>query len=92
MAQISDKFYIMVLVLSFLLILSHTESRILTAAGGKTDAVLNCTNAVGAESGDTCQGVATQFNLTLDEFLAVNPNINCDSMFVGQWLCIAGSA
>nr|GMD73582.1 lysM domain-containing protein ARB_03442 [Ipomoea batatas] len=90
MAQISDKFYIMVLVLSFLLILSHTESRILT--GGKTDAALECTNAVGAESGDTCQGVATQFNLTLDEFLAVNPNINCDSMFVGQWLCIAGSA
>nr|GLL43130.1 lysM domain-containing protein isoform X2 [Ipomoea trifida] len=90
MAQIS--FYSMVLVLSFLLILSHTESRILTAndhdtaAGGKTDA--KCTNAVGAESGDTCQGVATEFNLSLEQFLGVNPNINCDSMFVGQWLCI----
>ncbi|KAL5977015.1 hypothetical protein ACLOJK_021353 [Asimina triloba] len=29
---------------------------------------------------------------TAEDFCAINPNLDCDNLFVGQWLCVAGSA
>ena len=51
-----------------------------------------CESVVGVADGDTCSGIAQQFGLTSDFFGSVNPNINCDDLFVGQWVCVAGTA
>lgn len=54
-------------------------------------ATVTCTTVYGTEKGDTCSAVAEKFKLPADAFLAINPNINCVKIFVGQWLCIDGS-
>ncbi|KAH7566066.1 hypothetical protein JRO89_XS08G0077600 [Xanthoceras sorbifolium] len=51
-----------------------------------------CNTVVGVASGDTCYDLAKQFKMTTELFYAVNPNINCDALFVGQWVCVAGTA
>ncbi|MCD9643714.1 hypothetical protein HAX54_031372 [Datura stramonium] len=79
------------LFLSFLLIALVVESRQIAIAG-KNDANLVCNSVYGAALGDTCAGVAAEFKLTVIEFGALNPNMNCDDIFVGQWLCVDGSA
>ncbi|KAK9924670.1 hypothetical protein M0R45_033024 [Rubus argutus] len=50
-----------------------------------------CNSVYGAEAGDTCTSVVQKFRLSLQFFLSINPNINCDSFFVGQWLCTDGT-
>ncbi|KAG5570052.1 hypothetical protein H5410_059818 [Solanum commersonii] len=77
--------------LSFLLIALAVESR-QTAISGKNDAKLVCNSVHGAELGDTCASVGNRFKLTGIEFGALNPNMNCLDIFVGQWLCVNGSA
>ncbi|THF94201.1 hypothetical protein TEA_029971 [Camellia sinensis var. sinensis] len=52
----------------------------------------NCDTVYGVEIGDTCFSVTQQFNLTTEFFTEINPNLVCDKVFVGQWLCIVGSA
>ncbi|KAG8365459.1 hypothetical protein BUALT_Bualt18G0107000 [Buddleja alternifolia] len=59
--------------------------------GIKATSTLSCDTVVGVQSGDTCFGIAETFNLTTTLFDAINPNLNCTSIFVGQWLCIDGS-
>ncbi|KAM7493464.1 hypothetical protein LguiB_028073 [Lonicera macranthoides] len=89
---IPSKFISLVLVLYFLLIISMVESRHLGVGFRKIDAAtINCDAVYGQEDGDTCFSVAQTFNLSLDSFLEINPNINCDAIFVGQWLCVDGS-
>nr|GLL43127.1 lysM domain-containing protein ARB_03442-like isoform X1 [Ipomoea trifida] len=78
MAKISP----MLSALSFLLIL------LAAVVVGKGDAKAECDQVYGQEFGDTCSSIADKFNLSLDSFLAINPNINCDSIFVGEWLCV----
>ncbi|KAI6703856.1 hypothetical protein NL676_012992 [Syzygium grande] len=48
---------------------------------------LKCESVYGVKSGDTCLGVANMFNLTPGTFAAFNPNLDCNALFVGQWLC-----
>ncbi|KAM7522297.1 hypothetical protein LguiA_012199 [Lonicera macranthoides] len=58
----------------------------------KIDAVtVTCNTVYATAEGDTCVAVAEEFNLPDDYFLALNPNINCADIFVGQWLCIDGT-
>ena len=59
---------------------------------GKVDAAtsVSCDAIYGTEEGDTCSDVAQKFKLSVDSFLEINPNINCETIFVGQWLCIDG--
>ncbi|KAI5340488.1 hypothetical protein L3X38_019762 [Prunus dulcis] len=90
-----------ILVLSLVLMISIAESRQVgsnigfggktVGFGGKKPAAV-CAAVYGAEEGDTCTSVSEMFNLSFDFFLSINPNINCDNFFVGQWLCTAGSA
>lgn len=51
---------------------------------------VDCSSVHAAQIGDTCFSVAQQFKLTAQAFSAFNPNLVCDSIFVGQWLCVAG--
>ncbi|MBA0628634.1 hypothetical protein Godav_023329 [Gossypium davidsonii] len=49
-----------------------------------------CVSIYGQQEGDTCFSITQAFNLTFDFFLQINPNLNCDTIFVGQWLCVDG--
>ena len=50
-----------------------------------------CDAVVGVESGDTCFDIADKFQLTTEFFDSINPNLNCDALFVGQWVCVDGT-
>ncbi|KAH7514729.1 hypothetical protein FEM48_Zijuj11G0121400 [Ziziphus jujuba var. spinosa] len=67
--------------------LSTAESRKLGNGIAKKDATLQCLQVYGVEAGDTCSLIVQKLNTTFDIFLSINPNINCDSIFVGQWVC-----
>lgn len=58
---------------------------------GKEESVLVCLSVYSAKAGDSCFSVTQAFELTLESFAAINPNLVCDNMFVGQWLCIKGA-
>ncbi|CAK9141559.1 unnamed protein product [Ilex paraguariensis] len=88
----ASKFFNLVLILSLLFMVSMAESRQLGIGFGKAKATPVCNSVYGAEDGDTCISVAQKFKLSDDFFLKINPNINCDTIFVGQWLCTDGSA
>ncbi|KAL8102301.1 hypothetical protein AgCh_026982 [Apium graveolens] len=49
---------------------------------------LSCTTFIDHIEGETCFSIAQEFSLTLDEFIGFNPNLNCNELFVGQWLCL----
>ncbi|CAL9155951.1 unnamed protein product, partial [Musa hybrid cultivar] len=83
-------FYSLAVLLALLLTISSTEGR-LTLVVGKTS-LPSCKTVYGVKSGDTCFAVAQLFHLTAFEFSAINPNLDCDKLFVGQWLCINGIA
>ncbi|KAK1303794.1 G-type lectin S-receptor-like serine/threonine-protein kinase SD1-29 [Acorus calamus] len=58
----------------------------------KPASVPECFTVYGVESGDTCFFIGQEFNLTAAEFGAINPNLECDKLFPGQWLCVVGRA
>ncbi|KAK4271436.1 hypothetical protein QN277_020135 [Acacia crassicarpa] len=50
-----------------------------------------CTIIHGVEQGETCTSIIAQrSNLDTPHFLQINPNINCEHIFVGQWVCVDG--
>nr|GMD83167.1 Peptidoglycan-binding Lysin subgroup [Ipomoea batatas] len=51
----------------------------------------SCFTVVGVKEGDTCFDIAKSFNVSTKDFNAINPNLNCTALFIGQWLCIEGS-
>ena len=51
-----------------------------------------CDTIVGVESEDTCLGIAEKFQLTIDFFHSINLNLNCIALFVGQRVCVDGTA
>ncbi|PIA45627.1 hypothetical protein AQUCO_01600091v1 [Aquilegia coerulea] len=46
---------------------------------------------LGVQTGDTCFEFAQYGNMTGGAFSALNPNLNCNALFVGQWICVSGS-
>ncbi|KAM5580909.1 hypothetical protein ABKV19_010230 [Rosa sericea] len=82
----------LILVVSLLLIISLAESKLLGVTFKDDNSAIVCNSVYGAKAGDTCGSVVDKFELSLDFFLSINPNINCDSFFVGQWLCTDGTA
>ena len=53
---------------------------------------LSCSKVHGVKAGETCFAVAQAAGLTQDVFLGFNPNINCKSVFVDQWVCLAATS
>lgn len=49
---------------------------------------LACNKVIGVQQGQTCSSIAQGSGLSQDDFLAFNPNINCNKIFVGQWVCL----
>ncbi|KAJ1285716.1 hypothetical protein BS78_03G298200 [Paspalum vaginatum] len=52
---------------------------------------LICKKAYGVRERETCFAVAQAQGLTLKQFLLFNPNINCNKLFIGQWVCLAAA-
>lgn len=50
-----------------------------------------CRRIYAAQAGDTCESIIELFNLTDQDFNSNNPNLNCDKIFVGEWLCTNGT-
>lgn len=59
---------------------------------GRKSTAPSCNAVYGVVSGDTCFAVTKMFNLTTKFFDSINPNLECDTLFVGQWLCVGGKA
>ncbi|KAI3800342.1 hypothetical protein L1987_28432 [Smallanthus sonchifolius] len=49
-----------------------------------------CTSVVGVKNGDSCFGIAQAFQLSSGFFEYINPNLNCNKLFVGEWICVDG--
>ncbi|KAL4312475.1 hypothetical protein GQ457_01G042500 [Hibiscus cannabinus] len=79
----------LVLIIAVLVLISMAES---SRIGIPKKSPPSCGIVYGVQSGDTCFGVSQAFNLTATLFDSVNPNLDCDSLFVGQWLCVVGTA
>ncbi|EEF36733.1 conserved hypothetical protein [Ricinus communis] len=96
MAKFNNKasvFLKFAIVLSLSLMISTAQCRqISIGSSGDAKSTPECDSVYGAQDGDTCTSVATQFDLTLEFFSSINPNLNCDAIFVGQWLCADGTA
>ncbi|KAL6136790.1 hypothetical protein ACLB2K_062085 [Fragaria x ananassa] len=81
----------MLLVLCLVLMISSTDSRQLgtgSAGNGKP----SCDTVYSVQPADSCTSVIEAFALDSDFFFSINPNINCNAIFVDQWLCVDGSA
>ncbi|KAL1829755.1 hypothetical protein DCAR_0209125 [Daucus carota subsp. sativus] len=83
---------LLILTLALLLIFAISESRSVLPRRLAKASVPTCDMVTGVSSGDTCFSIAQSFALSADEFNSINPNVNCATLFVGQWLCVVGSA
>ncbi|KAF8029674.1 hypothetical protein BT93_E2181 [Corymbia citriodora subsp. variegata] len=83
-------FFQMLLVLSLLLAVSMAENKLVEGFRilGEKDSPLACATACGVRGGDNCTSVAETFSLLPSIFADINPNIDCDAPFHGQWLCV----
>ncbi|PWA53636.1 Peptidoglycan-binding lysin domain-containing protein [Artemisia annua] len=88
----ASKFFSLILLLSFVLIISIGESRMTISKRSSNKLTLVCNKIYGTQVGDTCFSIIEAFHLTDAAFNTFNPNLNCNKVFVGEWLCIDGSA
>nr|CAB3478511.1 unnamed protein product [Digitaria exilis] len=49
---------------------------------------LVCDKVYGVQKHETCFAVSQAAGLSLKKFLRFNPNINCNNLFIGQWVCL----
>ncbi|KAF5738940.1 hypothetical protein HS088_TW12G00136 [Tripterygium wilfordii] len=59
--------------------------------GSATTKKPTCLVVYGVENGDTCYAIAEKYlKESIPALSAINPNINCANLFVGQWVCVIG--
>ncbi|KAK0106890.1 hypothetical protein ONS95_003609 [Cadophora gregata] len=51
---------------------------------------VTCTFSITASNGDTCSSIATAWGLTVADFTALNPGINCAKLVVNNQYCVLG--
>ncbi|CAL4947104.1 unnamed protein product [Urochloa decumbens] len=71
------------LVIAFLLVAAVT-----VADAAPPASPLICKIAYGIKERETCFAVAQTTGIPLKKFLRFNPNINCNNLFIGQWVCL----
>ncbi|KAF4382555.1 hypothetical protein CsatB_020847 [Cannabis sativa] len=57
---------------------------------GKKNGKLVCQGIYGVQSGDNCAGIVKMFSLDSETFTFINPNLVCNNIFAGQWVCVSG--
>ncbi|KAL5730679.1 hypothetical protein ACHQM5_003476 [Ranunculus cassubicifolius] len=55
-----------------------------------TASAIQCDSVFGARPGETCLSIQQLFNLAPEIFTVINPNLVCNKMFAGQWICVGG--
>ncbi|KAG2592208.1 uncharacterized protein LOC120672535 [Panicum virgatum] len=68
------------------------RGRVYFASDAVTVPALSCSKVHGVKAGETCFSMAQAARLKQDVFLGFNPNINCENVFVGQWVCLAATS
>ncbi|KAL3740432.1 hypothetical protein ACJRO7_021679 [Eucalyptus globulus] len=83
-------FFQILLRLSLLLAVSMAENKLIEGVGilGEKDSKLECATAYGVRGGDNCTSVAETFSLSPGIFADINPNVDCNDLLLGQWLCV----
>ncbi|KVH96964.1 Peptidoglycan-binding lysin domain-containing protein [Cynara cardunculus var. scolymus] len=77
----------------FLMLIVLVESRSILGDGfQKANPVVACKKVIGVQVGDDCSTISQAHKLSMESFLVINPNIKCESTFVGQWVCVDGTA
>ncbi|XAR53681.1 hypothetical protein NMG60_11022326 [Bertholletia excelsa] len=74
------------------LILSMDEVRSILDSLFRKKLTPSCFSVIAVKIGGTSFNVTQAFNLTTEFFNSINHKLNCDSHFVGQWLCVDGTA
>lgn len=54
-------------------------------------ALPHCTTVYNVDTGDTCDNIIQSFDVKAEDFASFNPNLNCDDLFVGEYVCINGT-
>ncbi|KAL3746106.1 hypothetical protein ACJRO7_015112 [Eucalyptus globulus] len=81
----STIFFNLVSILLFVLMVTWVKSLIV----GREPFLL-CHELAQVNSEDTCYAIAQQYESTLDTLYSINPNVNCDDLSIGQYLCVSG--
>ncbi|PIA31884.1 hypothetical protein AQUCO_04700026v1 [Aquilegia coerulea] len=79
----------LILLISLLLVICMAEGALFGKK--KISSTVECGAVYGVQAGDTCSGISQMFALTAQSFSDINPNLNCDKLFVGQWVCTSGA-
>ncbi|CAH1423521.1 unnamed protein product [Lactuca virosa] len=79
-----------ILLLLLALTFSMGESKVTFHTRFTVQGTLVCNEIYGTQVGDTCFSIIEAFHLTASTFNTFNPNLNCQKVFVGEWLCING--
>ncbi|XP_066309876.1 lysM domain-containing protein ARB_03442-like [Miscanthus floridulus] len=58
----------------------------------KPESELTCNKVHGVLAGETCCSVGEGARLSQDQFLFFNPNLCCEKLFVGQWVCLEATS
>ncbi|CAN0914839.1 hypothetical protein LINGRAHAP2_LOCUS28777 [Linum grandiflorum] len=81
-----------ILVISFIMVVmmstaESTSRHLLTPA-----CTVSCTEFVGVKRDETCDSISQDNNsMTVSKFLSLNPNLVCENMFEGEWVCVDGT-
>ncbi|MFS8032888.1 putative LysM domain-containing protein [Helianthus anomalus] len=88
MLKINNKTIFMLIVFIFVGIMTTTQGE--TISVDTSTPTPYCTSVIGVKSGDTCFDIAHKSKLSSKLFKLINPNLNCNNLFVGEWICIGG--
>ncbi|KAM3301747.1 hypothetical protein P3S67_016249 [Capsicum chacoense] len=80
----------LILVLSFLILLTPYQGLAEFFKGTNIENPV-CTRIHAAQAGDTCESLIEFFDLKAEDFNNINPNLNCNKIFVGEWICTNGT-
>ncbi|KAL3741950.1 hypothetical protein ACJRO7_017431 [Eucalyptus globulus] len=92
MARINSKMtmlFKLLLVLSLVLVVFTAERKLMNVIvnDGVPQGAIQCKSLYSVQDGDTCDDLAQAFNLTMSTLNFLNPNLDCDNLFIGQWTC-----
>uniref|UniRef100_A0A7N0TIS4 LysM domain-containing protein n=1 Tax=Kalanchoe fedtschenkoi TaxID=63787 RepID=A0A7N0TIS4_KALFE len=96
MAKFSNRAALMfnlALMVTLLLTVTMVESRFNTNTVAPEQKATGpvCATIYGAQAGDSCFSITKFFGISMEFFSELNPNLVCEKIFVGEWLCISGS-
>ncbi|KAF7847923.1 hypothetical protein BT93_L2449 [Corymbia citriodora subsp. variegata] len=78
------------LVLSLVFIVSTDERKLMNmdVNDGVPQVGMQCRSSYSVQDGDTCSDLVQRFQLTTSAFNVFNQNLDCDNLFIGQWICL----